>query len=446
MLAADPTHVNQLSATSPSLPSPPFRDHDYWAFADWLSTYFDPLWDPDRNYYRSGGGTVGRIYHNSALLTTHAIAALTRHNGASRQDGRAARLARRLCDSPPWSERTSPSCRTPSSTCPVGSRAWARPTRTWTSRSTLRWPRHSCTRGGPATCFASRRRPSSLIQDRITRCARGSFFRFPNVRLNQINWHCEMYAHLATVTGDTELLRNDYREQMERFATGHHAAAPCQGGSPNLGPGYRFHYLPHKPPDHGLNLDSAEYANMTCHFIIWYEQALRAGMAPLGEEHVRLLRAWVEHIVCGYWTHAGYLNWDTGFSFKRWHVGRTFALARQGLFAIALSPRFHVRPEIGPWAKYMFDAGFNLYKRFSREAPDSGGHRSGRSLRPQREPARPERPRAVRCAHAGRRRPRGCRSDWAGSKPPSRRRFIPSTPTSAGSRSRRRPTRPPSCP
>jgi hypothetical protein len=120
-------------------------------------------------------------------------------------------------------------------------------------------------------------------------------------------------------------------------------------------------------------LDSAEYANMTCHFIIWYEQALRAGMAPLSEDHLRLLRAWVEHIVCGYWTHAGYLNWDTGFSFKRWHVGRTFALARQGLFAIVLSPRFHVRPEIGPWAKYMFDRGFDLYRRFSREAPDGAG-------------------------------------------------------------------------
>ena len=42
-----------------------------------------------------------------------------------------------------------------------------------------------------------------LIADRISRCARGPFFRFPNVRLNQINWNCELYAHAATVTGDT---------------------------------------------------------------------------------------------------------------------------------------------------------------------------------------------------------------------------------------------------
>jgi hypothetical protein len=371
-LAADPSPANLLSATSPTLPSPPLRDRDYWSFADWLVSYFDALWDPSRNYYRSGGGTVGRIYHNSALLTTHAIAALTRHNGASRQDGRAARLARRLCDSPPWSERQGPSIPDPQFHAP----GWVESLGT----TDANMDKSIDPKVAEALMYAWRARDVlrlssetvSLIEDRIARCARGSFFRFPSIRLNQINWHTEMYAHLATVTGDTELLLNDYRAQVERFATGI-TQASVQGGSPNLGPGYRFHYLPHKPPDHGLNLDSAEYANMTCHFLVWYEQALRAGMVPLGEEHVRLLRAWVEHIICGYWTHAGYLNWDTGFSFKRWHVGRTFALARQGLFAIALSPRFHARPEIGPWAKYMLDAGFDLYRRLSREAPDGAG-------------------------------------------------------------------------
>jgi hypothetical protein len=371
-LAATPVATNNLTATSPVLPSPPFGDRDYWAFADWLCAYFEPLWDPEREYYRSGSGTVGRIYHNSALLTAHAIAALKRHNGAARQDDRAALLARQLCDSPPWSERESPSVPDPQFHAP----GWVESMGT----TDANMDKSIDPKVAEALAYAWRARDvlrmsdetAALIQDRITRCARGPFFRFPNVRLNQINWHSEMYAHLATVTGDTELLRNDYRAQMERFCVGIKQPA-VQGGSPNLGPGYRFHYLPHKPPDHGLNLDSAEYANMTCHFILWYEQALRAGMTPLVEEHVRLLRAWVEHIVCGYWTHAGYLNWDTGFSFKRWHVGRTFALARQGLFAIALSPRFHAHGEIGKWSKWMLDAGFGLYQRLSREAPDNVG-------------------------------------------------------------------------
>ena len=140
-----------------------------------------------------------------------------------------------------------------------------------------------------------------------------------------------------------------------------------RNGSPNLGPGYRFHYLPQAIPSHPYNLDSAEYANETCHFIVHYEKALRAGMAPISADHLALLRAWIEHIVYGYWTHGGYLNWDTGYGFKRWHAGRTWALAQQGLLAIATSPRFHNAAGLGPWAKYMFDRGLQLFERLSED-------------------------------------------------------------------------------
>jgi hypothetical protein len=370
--AEQPIGPLHSAGAPPGLPAPSLHNADYWAVADWIAPYFDPLWEPDVRYYGSGNSRNGRIYHNVALLTTHAIAALAGHHGPSRQDDRARLLARRLCESPPWNEATEPIEPDPQFHTP----GWVESLTTtdaamdksidpkvaealmyaWKARDVLRLPQSTV----------------DLIEDRITRCARGPFYRFPNVRLNQINWHSEMYAHLATVTGDTELLRDDYRRQMERFTDGiTHALVP--GGSPNLGPSYRFHYLPHKPPSHPLNLDSAEYASMTCHFLIWYEGALRAGMGPLAEKDVRRLRAWVEHIVCGYWTHAGYLNWDTGFSFKRWHAGRTFALARQGLLAIVLSPRFQVSPDVGAWAKWMFDAGFGLYARLAQEAPDGVG-------------------------------------------------------------------------
>jgi hypothetical protein len=361
-----------FTAAPPALAEPPLRNTDYWAFADWLAPYFDRLWDPDSGYYRSGESRNGRIYHNSALLTAHAVAALVGHEGASRQDDRARRLTRELCASPPWSENEAPIEPDPQFHVPgwvesmnttdaamdksIDPKVAEALTYAWRTRDVLDLPQET----------------RDLIQDRLARCARSAFFRFPAVRLNQINWQAEMYAHLATVTGDTELLRSDYRQQMERFAAGI-TQALTPGGSPNLGPGYSFRYLPHEPPTHGLNVESAEYANMTCHFLIWYEQALRAGMAPLAPEHVRLLRAWVERIVCGYWTHAGYLNWDTGFAFKRWHVGRTFALARQGLLAIVTSPRFHTHPELGLWAKHMYDEGFKLYARLARTADDGAG-------------------------------------------------------------------------
>ncbi len=356
----------------PGLPRPPLRDADYWRFADWLAPYFDSLWLEDRQHYGSGNSTVGRIYHNSLLLTTHAVAALAGHQGPCRNDERARALALRLCKSPPWSERDAspegdPQFHNPGWVESLGTRDSAMDKSidpkvaealmyAWRARGALRLPQETV----------------DLIADRISRCARGAFFRYPNVRLNQLNWNCELYAHLATVTGDTELLVNDYRAQVARFCDGiTHAVTP--GGSPNLGPGYRFHYLPHRPPTHPFNLDSAEYASETIHFILHHEQAVRAGMPLLPPEHYRLLRAWTEHIVCGYWTHGGYLNWDTGYGFKRWHAGRTWALAQQGLLAIAVAPRFHNTPELAGWAKHMFDRGLGLYERLAREAVDGKG-------------------------------------------------------------------------
>jgi hypothetical protein len=361
-----------VALTPPELERPPFRRDEYWRFADWLQPYFDGLWIPEKRLYGSGNSSVGRIYHNSLLLTTHAIAALERHDGATRNDDRARVLAHRLCESPPWSELTQPAVADPQFHNPgwvesLGTRDAAMDksidpkvaealTYAWRARDVLDLPQETV----------------ALIADRISRCARGPFFRYPSVRLNQINWNCDLYAHNATVTGDTELLRVDYRAQVERFGEGIRRRLTPHG-SPNLGPGYRFHYLPGARPWHPYNLDSAEYASETCHFIIHYEAALRAGMQPVAPQYMTLLRAWVEHVVYGYWTHGGYLNWDTGYGFKRWHAGRTWALAQQGLLAIATSPRFHNVSDLGAWAKYLFDRGLQLFERLSIAASDGRG-------------------------------------------------------------------------
>jgi hypothetical protein len=352
-----------------ALPAPPLAERDYWRFADRIATYFEPFWNPLRAHYEAPGAKANVIY-NSSLLLTHAVAAHVGHRGLSRNDERARLLARRLCESPPWSEVRSQSRLDPQFHDPgwrefldsnasdmdksidpkvAEALAWA-----WRARGELALPQET----------------TVLIRDRVSRCARGPFFRYPSVRLNQINWNTEIYAHAATVAGDEELLRSDYREQVQRFIAG--IKRPWfEGGSTNLGRGYQFHYLPDAAVDHRFNLDSAEYANITCQFIRHYEQALRAGLDPLPEENIELLRAWVERIVCGYWTHSGYLNWDTGLGFKRWHIGRTWAFAQQGLLAIATAPRFQRRPELGEWAKYFFDRGLVLYERLAEE--NAGG-------------------------------------------------------------------------
>ena len=58
------------------------------------------------------------------------------------------------------------------------------------------------------------------------------------------------------------------------------AARSSAGWAHNLSPSYRFQYQTTSAGSR-KNVDSAEYANITLHFISWYEQALRAGMRPL---------------------------------------------------------------------------------------------------------------------------------------------------------------------
>ena len=138
---------------------------------------------------------------------------------------------------------------------------------------------------------------------------------------------------------------------------------------PITGPGYRFHYLPHLPTS-PVNLDSAEYASIVVKSILFYENARRSGMRPLSEHQLTVMRAWVDRVMCGYWTHGGYLNWDTGLSFGRWHQGKKHGLCLPALLAVAASPRFRPHASYAAWAKHMFDQGLVLFGRWMDE---SGG-------------------------------------------------------------------------
>ena len=62
------------------------------------------------------------------------------------------------------------------------------------------------------------------------------FWRYPTIRLNQINWYALMYAAVATVTGRHALLARP-RAQLPRFCAARRRR--------QLRPGMRFHYLPH---------------------------------------------------------------------------------------------------------------------------------------------------------------------------------------------------------
>jgi hypothetical protein len=134
----------------------------------------------------------------------------------------------------------------------------------------------------------------------------------------------------------------------------------------NLGPGFAFHYQPSNSPLAKLNFDAPEYANIVATTLQHYPEALHAGMARLPRGGVLLLRGWVR-LLAGAWTHAGYLNWDTGYGYQRWHSGQYWAFAQQGLLAIATARQFWPHPRAGAWAKALFDRGLILYARWADE-------------------------------------------------------------------------------
>jgi hypothetical protein len=212
------------------------------------------------------------------------------------------------------------------------------------------------------------RRQSELIADRIHRTAHGSFYRWPAIRLNQINWYALMYAADATVTGNGAMLRRDLKLQIDRFVAGARGHGAAVAG--NLGPGLHFQYLPHLRRSHPMNVDSAEYANITSSFTREYAQARRAGMPAPAPAARRLLRGWLMRVLTGYWTHGGYVNWDTGFGFRRWHQAKKFGISQQALIGMATAPGL-LPARQRRWAKWMLDRGFSFYERqiAGEEAP-----------------------------------------------------------------------------
>jgi hypothetical protein len=353
---------------NPTATAPPFSDSDYWAFADRLAAALDARWDAQKGAYQSIGGDDPsvryNIRYNAQLLLVHSVAALKQHEGPSRRDSRARTLVGRLTHSPAWG--------------PTGKNTNVhRPAVCWSTDlfSGLRGHMSLDSKVAEALTFAWRARrelrlaPATvkLIARRIDQCAHKSLWRYPSLTGNQINWFSELYSSDATVTGNGALLRKDYREQLVRFTNA--ISRPMRKRrSPNLGPGYEFHYHPELAGTAAINLDSPEYANIVAQALQYYDDALRRGMRPLSGHSVRLIRAWVSRILGGYWTHAGYLNWDTGLGKTRWHSAQYWAFAQEGLQALAISPRFWPRREYGRWTKDIFDRGLLLYLRLANQA------------------------------------------------------------------------------
>ena len=341
----------------------------YLTFMDTVVARVYAQWSETYNAYRAPGGTYSTVI-NARMLQVHATAAAAGHTGASRDDERTRQLVATLLKSPVpyrtsgantrhdkmfhlpgWiTSLTDPEAVMDKAVDPQVAQAL---TEAWRAGAVL---------GLEAATLQQ-------IVDAVSATARCAFFRYPGIRLNQLNWNCALYALDAELTGATDLLQGDYREQMLRFAT-FATRAEHPGGTPNLGPGWHFDYLPNHDPSSMANLDSAEYANETLDCVRHYATALAAGMTPLPAFALDVFRAYAQRTLYGDWMHSGYLNWDTGLGSQRRYIGKVFAFAQQGLMALATSPMAQSDEEMGAHARWLFDRGLDLYLRWLGEGPE----------------------------------------------------------------------------
>jgi hypothetical protein len=305
-----------LALSTPSPAGAVYDEDAYFRFADRIVAELPTPWNEERGaYFSENHGYAART--NANLLLLHSVAALRGHEGPTRRDAHARRLVETMT--------SRPMLLLPSPVPPHGRTVcWSRDL-TWSERDHMSLDSQI----GEALAMAFRARkqlalaPASArrIVQVVDACARHPAWRFPRMLLNQINWNAQLYASAARVTGHRDLLRRDYRRSLGWFTAG--ITRPPGGyWTANLGPGYGFHYSPQAPAGVSLNFDTPEYANIVLTSLRYYRAARNAGMAPLSRRAVLLMRAWITRVLAGSWTHAGYLNWDTGHGRGRWHSGQ----------------------------------------------------------------------------------------------------------------------------
>ncbi len=333
-----------------ALPETSLTAADYWSFVDSVQVALDPSWDATAGAYRTGGQLHTRV--NAALLLTHATAASLAHVGPSRQDARARTIAAYLVVEPAFRERGA-----------HGPGWTARLDRAGTAEHFSLDPKVAEALAAAYTARTQLELPETLataIRARIILVARSAFYRKRHV--NQINWNSDIYLADAVVSG-RPLSQTLYRHWLSWFLR--HGRRPIERGIANLTNGYGFRYRPDRPAAKENRISTSEYGSMALGMFLPYDLARGTGMEAIAATHGEMARRWQRRIIYGDWTHAGYLNWDTGIGPLRWHLRRYWALAANGPLAVAVSSRISYSPNMRAEAKYVFDQALRLYERFA---------------------------------------------------------------------------------
>jgi len=332
-----------------------------WRFVDTQLKPLDRLWIRRRGVYDRSP-----LLLQAVMLQVHAEALAVHAPGAVRRDERIAPLIRRILR--PGTLRTKvarPASRVVNIPHVPGfyndntqhfsidppvvlalARAWQ-----------VRWQAHLSRE------LAAKARAAVLL------VAQSRFYRWPSVRFGQLNWWTDVEAAAAMV-GRKDILARDYPRQLNRLAR----ASRRQVGTmltAQLNAGLGWRYNARQPADSLRNRTStSEYGALAISAIRHQSEARAAGMAPLPITTQRFVRTWSCRVLAGEWTHAGYLNWDSGLGSQREHLARYWAHALSGLYALATAPRsLRCAADSNKWAGWMFQRALDRYARLAAESP-----------------------------------------------------------------------------
>ncbi len=195
--------------------------------------------------------------------------------------------------------------------------------------------------------------------------ARSRFYRWPSQRRGQINWWADVETAAAMV-GRRDILRRDFPRQVNRLARARRARLPG-ALTPQFNRGLGWRYEPQEDARGAKNrTDSSEYGSLAVSLIRHERRARAAGMKPLPRKTRRFLKTWSCRVLAGNWTHAGYLNWDSGLGSEREHLSRYWAHALSGLYALATAPpSLRCARRSHAWAAWMLDRALERYARLA---------------------------------------------------------------------------------
>ncbi len=332
-----------------------------WAFVDRRAAELEGQWRPERGAYVTRGGSVSTRM-NANMTAVHALAAIAGHIGPARRDERLAPMVDALTRAPAFREVARRPARATSQFHVPG----------WTPDAGSYLPLREHVSLDPQAAeglaLAVRARdivglPEPLVgrvRHAVHSTANSEFYTWPRQKLNQFNWPADMALADFSVSGDATLLQRDFPQYLNHFLD--HAHRRGANRSPNLNDGLGFLYRPDvRPTAAGNRVGTSEYANIVFHGLDDYAPAVAAGMPPLDGKRMWVLQAWARRILTGDWTHAGYLNWDTGLAYRRWHLTRYWVFALGGLSTLAEAPVLDEQAQ--RWARWMFDRALGYYER-----------------------------------------------------------------------------------